>query len=495
MDTLMIVEDEEQVRNDLVSLIKRSNVKIEQILECGNGQEALKLLQEKMIDVIFTDIHMPGMSGCELAGEIAGMEMPGMKSRPKVVIVSGFEDFQCAVELLKYGAKDYILKPASFEAVNDVLQRMEIELNREKKRMLEIDRIYRQHVRNLLKSGENEHEEAWEILNSVFEDQNIQDIEYRLILTNPSEKIFPEPYKFFLDRVNGDLYFIEECNLEKWKNAHQENFCMGMSQMHTSVHEISAAYKEALEARKTAFIKCTEIEIYEPAKWLDSPEVNLEADRFLQQFPTDKTENARKRFRNFCFEAKHQRISPLVLVELAELIVKRLMKNYESVYSKKTGGKDCPIPLDNLNMDAFMEELDLWIAGCQKALTEHADTSRKNDKIRQAVEYIHENYQKDLNLAMVSNHVSMNYSMFSNAFKKYTGVNFVNYLKDIRIREARILLEETDKKIAEIGACVGYGNDKHFMKTFKAICGVSPSEYRRNVEMMKRNNKLMKKRN
>jgi transcriptional regulator GlxA family with amidase domain len=79
----------------------------------------------------------------------------------------------------------------------------------------------------------------------------------------------------------------------------------------------------------------------------------------------------------------------------------------------------------------------------------------------------------------------MNYSMFSNAFKQYTGVNFVNYLKSIRIAEARRLLVETNEKVAEVGAHVGYQNDKHFMKTFKAICGVSPSEYRRNMERVR----------
>ena len=96
------------------------------------------------------------------------------------------------------------------------------------------------------------------------------------------------------------------------------------------------------------------------------------------------------------------------------------------------------------------------------------------------MDYIHENYYKDLNMAQVSNYVSMNYSLFSLAFKEYTGVNFVNYLKNMRIREAKRLLVETDLKITDISHKVGYENDKHFMKIFKNICGVSPSDYRKN---------------
>lgn len=102
-------------------------------------------------------------------------------------------------------------------------------------------------------------------------------------------------------------------------------------------------------------------------------------------------------------------------------------------------------------------------------------------KCSQAIAYIQENYNKDLNMAVVSNYISMNYSVFSFEFKNYAGVNFVTYLKELRMKEAKKLLEETDKKIIEISQMVGYENEKHFMKLFKSICGVSPSEYRKNM--------------
>ena len=88
-------------------------------------------------------------------------------------------------------------------------------------------------------------------------------------------------------------------------------------------------------------------------------------------------------------------------------------------------------------------------------------------------------------MAMVSNYVSMNYSLFSIEFKNYTGMNFVNYLKEIRIKAAKRLLENTELRIQEVGKMVGYENYKHFMKIFKNICGVSPSEYRKMKTSMK----------
>lgn len=98
------------------------------------------------------------------------------------------------------------------------------------------------------------------------------------------------------------------------------------------------------------------------------------------------------------------------------------------------------------------------------------------------MEYIEAHYNEDLNMAVVSNQISMNYSLFSYSFKQYTGSNFVNFIKDIRMREAKRLLAETDLRVNEISQEIGYENEKHFMKIFKASCGVSPSEYRKNMQ-------------
>lgn len=110
---------------------------------------------------------------------------------------------------------------------------------------------------------------------------------------------------------------------------------------------------------------------------------------------------------------------------------------------------------------------------------------RNRQKMQQAVEYIRQNYSSDLNMAVVSNYVSMNYSLFSYAFKQYTGQNFVNYLKELRMEEAKRLLTETQMRVVEISQQVGYENEKHFMKIFKSVCGVSPTEYRKNMEFTK----------
>jgi YesN/AraC family two-component response regulator len=128
-----------------------------------------------------------------------------------------------------------------------------------------------------------------------------------------------------------------------------------------------------------------------------------------------------------------------------------------------------------------MSEFDAFIQKANSELLAANDGSLKDNKIQAAIKYIEDNFDKDLNMAVVSNEISMNYSLFSVAFKNYTGENFVTYVKTLRMDKAKALLEETDLKVNEISKAVGYDNEKHFLKSFKAFVGVSPSEYRKNL--------------
>lgn len=104
-------------------------------------------------------------------------------------------------------------------------------------------------------------------------------------------------------------------------------------------------------------------------------------------------------------------------------------------------------------------------------------------KVYRAMNYIRQNYDKDLNMAQVSNLVSMNYSLFSRDFKRYAGKSFVDYLRECRVEKASHFLAQTELRVAQISRLVGYDNEKYFMKVFKDESGVSPTEYRRNMQL------------
>jgi two-component response transcriptional regulator (chey-like receiver and arac-type DNA-binding domains), putative len=81
-------------------------------------------------------------------------------------------------------------------------------------------------------------------------------------------------------------------------------------------------------------------------------------------------------------------------------------------------------------------------------------------------------------MAMVANQVSVNYTWFSEKFKQHTGVNFNEYLKRIRIEKAKQLLEKGCYKVYEVASRSGFGDVKYFMKIFREITGMSPTEWK-----------------
>ncbi|MGL5540718.1 MAG: response regulator, partial [Erysipelotrichaceae bacterium] len=123
MQNILVVEDEKMIRKGIVAMIQRANVPVGQIYECKNGEEALALLQEVPIDVMFTDIKMPKMDGIALVSAIQKLEQP-----PIVVVISGYDDFSYAVEMLRNGVREYLLKPVERERLYGVMQQIEAEL-------------------------------------------------------------------------------------------------------------------------------------------------------------------------------------------------------------------------------------------------------------------------------------------------------------------------------------------------------------------------------
>ncbi len=98
-------------------MIMRSGVPIETIMECNNGETALEILKEQEIDVMFTDIRIPKMDGIELV-----QKMQSLEHIPLTVAISGYDDFAYAVEMLRNGVREYILKPIEREKITEILK-------------------------------------------------------------------------------------------------------------------------------------------------------------------------------------------------------------------------------------------------------------------------------------------------------------------------------------------------------------------------------------
>ncbi len=103
----------------------------------------------------------------------------------------------------------------------------------------------------------------------------------------------------------------------------------------------------------------------------------------------------------------------------------------------------------------------------------------ESDPVDKAIHYIKENYAKSLTLAQVSNYVCLSPVYFSSLFKRKTGQNFLSYLTEFRIEQAREMLKNSNITISSICELVGYKNQTHFYQLFKEKNnGLTPTEYR-----------------
>lgn len=124
MKTILIAEDEKYIRLGLKAMVQRSSVPVGEILEARDGEEALEILSAQPVDLLITDIRMPKLDGIELVSRISKMGL-----QTAVLVVSGYDDFSYAVEMLRNGVQDYLLKPVERERLYSALEKIEAEYN------------------------------------------------------------------------------------------------------------------------------------------------------------------------------------------------------------------------------------------------------------------------------------------------------------------------------------------------------------------------------
>lgn len=481
MKKVLIVEDEKIIRQGIKVMISRSGVPIEEILECNNGESALEILRKQEIDVMFTDIRMPKMDGIELVKRM--QELP---DKPLTVVISGYDDFSYAVEMLRTGVREYMLKPIERDAIRTVLEKLEKELNQKEESNQETRKIGCQQLKYLI-LNENVSEGEIRSIADKFEELLLGG-KYLLCCTNEgSSDIEEKDGCLYLGDVEEDyIYIVKENYIEEFPDNTLQGTFIGISEVHCGISELKNAYKEAKTARKYAFCKKKKRVNYHTGlegKGTSGPADEGYMKKMVQLIGTDRFTEVLKLLEQISISMKRKEENPQFFEENMRAFISAVSEVYVSALTEKQEEIRQFLEIYSFNdIDSYMSEITGFIIALHEKLDSEFGDSKNKQKIKQALIYIGENYDKDLNMAVVSNFVSMNYSLFSYEFKEYTGQNFVTYLKELRLNEAKCLLAETDLQVQEIGRRVGYENEKHFMKTFKSECGVTPTEYRKNMQ-------------
>ena len=141
---IMLVDDEEEVRKSIIRKIDWSRAGFEVIGDAENGKEALEKIDQIEPDVVLTDIRMPYMDGLSLA-EAIRQRHPSIK----IVIFSGFDEFEYAKKAIKLNVIEYILKPVNVEELTAILKRIKGSLDEEIEQKRNVSLLRESYVKNL----------------------------------------------------------------------------------------------------------------------------------------------------------------------------------------------------------------------------------------------------------------------------------------------------------------------------------------------------------
>ena len=124
MYKVIIADDEKVIRDGLKNLIRWDELGFEVVNIFRDGDEVMEYMEYMPVDVVLTDIRMPHKTGIDVARYVYENKL-----HCKVVFISGYKEFELAVQGMKYGVEDYILKPSKVEEVKEVFRKLKEQLD------------------------------------------------------------------------------------------------------------------------------------------------------------------------------------------------------------------------------------------------------------------------------------------------------------------------------------------------------------------------------
>ena len=142
--SIILVDDEEEVRKSIIKQIDWESAGFQVVGDAENGEDALEKIEVLEPDVVLTDIRMPYMDGLTLAEKIL-QRYPSTK----VVIFSGYDDFEYAQKAIKLNVTEYILKPVNVEELTSILKRIKYNLDEEIEEKRNVSRLRENYRKSL----------------------------------------------------------------------------------------------------------------------------------------------------------------------------------------------------------------------------------------------------------------------------------------------------------------------------------------------------------
>lgn len=531
---ILVADDDKIIREGLKLIIEESNPEYKVVGEASNGIQALAAIENLKPDVLVVDINMPEMDGIELIKKLRSSQ-----NTISVIVLSGYDEYRYVRESMRQGAMDYLLKPVDDVCLIELLNKIcnEHTLIRENKEKAMMQSVRLEESMALLKgkllndlvkgNGMNNTRIDETLLNfgiasggniilSIISTDNICEMEknrLKGIVFSPANIIESyilhnfnnEPdqqlllsltdYEVILlvytksDTTDMEEYFYKQLDFIREEVARKESFTIsaGISHIYNDIRKSHIPYHQALFSLKRRFyeggnkvLKCSQ----ENSCYVNINEniVSSYFDKIFNLIEITDTVKTGKLVEEMLVSFHKINGYPEQIRKIClELVQKTSIRLNEFKNSMEL------FPIEDMNIIMNIEVLDTfyelkdYLKGTFCRITEQIKLERsyKINKIpEKAKEYIKIHYKENITLKSVADHVYLNPNYFSQLFKNETGENFIDYLIETRIKEAKKLLAMPEIKVYEVGEKVGYEDPVSFNRAFKKIVGISPNEYR-----------------
>lgn len=535
-----LVEDEIVVRETIKKMIPWEQYGYELVGEAPDGEVALPMIKNLKPDLLITDIKMPFMDGLTLC-RMVRKDFPEMK----IVILSGYDDFNYAKQAIAIGVEDYLLKPitknAFLERLTEIRERWEREKGQRdyyekfRREIQEYERNASRDFFEALVSGKMDVGEIYRQAERLGLD--IVAEVYNIILftmdTGTESYDISEAYSeceaqrrekmeaFFVDNANAMLFrnnafsygvLVKEKrdalseNTEKcveffkgiMKGEREQDWFLAVGQPVERLSSIKSSYYTASKTFARRYLYDGSVLYYKDLKQEDtkrdnSPflkKIDINAlnpatlERFLGSGLLDETEDF---VRDYFQAIGHEAMESLVFRNYVILNVRFSVLGFLQKLGCEPGrleGQDTEQEL--MERAQSMETAKKYAQDIiRKAIMLRDENSgnRNRSILKSAIEYIDTHYMDEsLSLNTAAQVANISANHFSALFSQNMGQTFIEYLTTLRMEHARELLRCTGKRSSEIAAEVGYKDAHYFSYLFKKTQGMTPSEYRKTGE-------------
>lgn len=530
---VFLVEDESVIREGFRDKIPWEQYGFQLVGEAGDGEMALPMIRKLKPDLLITDIKMPFMDGLSLS-EIVKEEFPKIK----IIIISGYDDFEYARQAIKAGVDQYLLKPITRTTLRGVLLEMKekIEQGMEQKdyqaqyqdevqefEQFSLRRFFEKILEGKLSVKEIYEEAAAQslqltascynlLLFSIYEKAEVSSRESRERLIRKQEEVFHyflRHPQYILFRFNVSCYGVliksEQSQMEELTEnslAHLKKVCAPEEDhlewyvaVGTEVERLSMlpqCYKDANHYFAYRFIK-PDLHVLSETTLSDclagQGEKNIGTVDFMQMDP--------EIIRDFLSRGEDKEIHDFVesyLYNIQNALKSRMFRSYVILNIRfavvaflESIGADQAEYLEEIEHAVQMirsedSEIFEYFAGILETamgIRDRINSCQGGKMLKKALDYIDDHYDCDtLSLNLVAENIGMSASYLSAIFSQNMQKTFVEYVTEKRIEKAKKLLKQTDKNSGEIAKEVGYKDSHYFSFVFKKLQGCSPREYR-----------------